>query len=144
MLLVSNNAISQITEKTLNSAGGQTSNSNIYVDFSIGEPLIHEYKSNIFVTEGVLQPFSKSITPTENVIYRLDLFPNPAQNDLFVSLDNANDFIIHIVDIHGRVYSLKLSDRNSIDVSNLAPGIYLLDAFNNISKKVFQSKFIKI
>jgi hypothetical protein len=144
LLIVYNNAISQISERTLNNAGGQASNANFYVDFSIGEPMIYEYKSNIFVTEGVLQPLFKSITSTENIIYKIDLFPNPADNELFVLLDNANDFIIHIVDIHGRVYFLKISDKNSIDISNLAPGIYLLDAFDNISKKIFQSSFIKI
>lgn len=143
-LLVSENVVSQISENVINSSGGQTSNTTIHLVYSIGEPFIYEYKDNLYVTEGLIQPFTKSITSTNNLIQKIDLFPNPTLTELFVLADNLNDYIIQILDLHGRVYPAIITENNSIDTSNLGAGIYLVRVYNNISKIIFQEKFIKI
>ena len=143
LLFVTNNVLGQITERTINNGGGQTSNPNIYIDFSIGEPLINEYIGNIYVTEGVIQPINITPSSTANVNFNLNLFPNPTHNELFLLLDNASDFTYQVIDVHGRVYPTSI-DEKSIDVSNLASGIYLLITSYKKSNKVFQNKFIKI
>ncbi|MBK7806930.1 MAG: T9SS type A sorting domain-containing protein [Saprospiraceae bacterium] len=143
-VIIYTNAKGQISENTFNSSGGQSSNTSFLIDFSIGEPLIHEYTSNIQVTEGVLQPYFEALTKTENEIFRLVIFPNPAQNELFVTQNFPIDFLLQILDIYGRTYPVKVIDEHLVDISNLPPGIYLLDIIDKNSKKVFKSKFIKI
>ena len=67
----------------------------------------------------------------------INVYPNPAQNELNVSgLDNTLGGEIRIHDLLGRrIYSSKISSSSvTIPVSNLIPGMYILEAFSENQK----------
>lgn len=75
------------------------------------------------------------------------LFPNPASNKLFVSMnDPANDvYYIIMRDIQGRALRMlpKPELQNGLDISNLTPGTYLVELTDMKTKTVLTRKFVK-
>jgi hypothetical protein len=58
---------------------------------------------------------------------KLNIYPNPVQNELFFELDNVEFTEMTILDYSGRVVkSITNNTVNSIDVSDLNQGIYIL------------------
>lgn len=57
----------------------------------------------------------------------LILYPNPANNEVALQLDDSNEAKLEILDINGRVLKLQTLDvsQNKVDVSQLPAGIYL-------------------
>lgn len=78
----------------------------------------------------------------ENLVNNLEIFPNPASNELFINgnLQNNDVHQISIVDLTGKtivsrtIQSEVVSER--FDVSNLANGLYLVRIENNRSFRV--------
>jgi hypothetical protein len=77
--------------------------------------------------------------------YILDIYPNPAREQIFVrsSIGSADNAFIHIYDASGRsVKSQKYAGSDAaIDISSFAPGYYLITLVNG--KQQLQKKFIK-
>lgn len=70
----------------------------------------------------------------------LEIYPNPVKNKLY--LKNAlNDSAVSILDLMGRTHLYSSVTNQSVDVSKLANGIYLLIV--NTDKGVVKTKFIK-
>jgi glucuronoarabinoxylan endo-1,4-beta-xylanase len=95
--------------------------------------------------------YSASMLPLEfetlaaenNSNSRLQIYPNPAKNEIFVEWKSA-DAVYSIIDAKGGIvsYKAKLTNgKNRIDVSKLSSGLYLIEITD--SGKSFKSKFIK-
>jgi len=70
------------------------------------------------------------------------IYPIPAKQKLFVDFDSRYSGTVNLVDISGRIvksFVLKSENKLSINVADLANGIYFLKS-NNISKKVLISE----
>ncbi|MGB0888089.1 MAG: T9SS type A sorting domain-containing protein, partial [Vicingaceae bacterium] len=72
----------------------------------------------------------------------IKIYPNPVQNKLFFELDNEEITELEIVDFSGRVVTtIANTSANSVDVSNLPQGIYVLRIFTE--NGITTNRFIK-
>ena len=104
------------------------------------------YSTTNWTDVDVQTSFSTNCTGNVGIkliaINNINIYPNPVQNELFIELDNQEVTNITIIDYSGRVVQVMTNNTaNSIDVSNLTQGIYIL----KISTKegVFTNRFIK-
>jgi glucuronoarabinoxylan endo-1,4-beta-xylanase len=72
---------------------------------------------------------------------KIQLYPNPAKDEIFVTIGNGADY--RIFDAKGSlILTGKFSSgKNRVDVSKLALGVYFIEVGN--SQKIEKSKFIK-
>ena len=84
------------------------------------------------------------ITELKNL--NLNLYPNPAQNELFITAQNTTENLkIKIFNIEGKLLSaqsITLQDQKAIDVSQLLNGIYFLNIEDENGNTTIK-KFIK-
>ena len=74
--------------------------------------------------------------------HEVEVYPNPVQNELFVDVESKQITEISILDYSGRVVkSIVNSTTNSIDVSGLTKGIYMLKVSTKTG--VFTNHFVK-
>ncbi|MBK8564854.1 MAG: T9SS type A sorting domain-containing protein [Saprospiraceae bacterium] len=77
----------------------------------------------------------------------VSLFPNPAQNELFISLDTQakGDYALSIVDMNGKLVKLvKLTTgQNKVGIENIPNGVYLAKVGNN-QIIAFKTKFVVV
>jgi len=76
---------------------------------------------------------------TENSL--IVVFPNPAVDRLYLKSEELNISQIAIIEISGKVVKQSYLNQNSIDVSGLKPGVYVLVI--KTEKGVTQKRFIK-
>ncbi|WP_298520701.1 T9SS type A sorting domain-containing protein [uncultured Kordia sp.] len=68
----------------------------------------------------------------ENELSGLSLYPNPASDIVKIQLPNGiQDIEIEVFDNTGKVIDMQLSADNTIDVSNIASGLYLINITSN-------------
>ena len=71
---------------------------------------------------------------------KITIVPNPTSN--YLNIDSEKEIkSINVIDVAGRVTSIKNFTNNKIDVSNLSNGIYFIEVQTNDG--AFKSKFIK-
>lgn len=83
-----------------------------------------------------------SVLSTEDFINNnaVSVYPNPSENNLTINIDNENLELINIYNVTGKLlFSEK--NKNNIDVSNLAKGLYFIDIFTENNK--YSEKFLK-
>lgn len=76
----------------------------------------------------------------EKTYETLNVYPNPASNNLFFNL-NESEFVINIFDSFGKLI-LQSSNKEMINIQNLPTGLYHL-TINTKQGKSYRSKFIK-
>ncbi len=87
---------------------------------SSGNPNLLAYTSWIYEVESAAENISDN---------RISIYPNPAKDQLFLNLKNESD--ITVVNISGELlYSRKKVINETIDVSQYAPGIYIVNIEN--------------
>lgn len=74
---------------------------------------------------------------------KLTIFPNPAEETLYIQLDNNAINYINVLDIYGRLL-IKTKGINQIDISSLVSGNYFLQIYSRESKTPLYAKFIKL
>jgi hypothetical protein len=82
-------------------------------------------------------------TASEQVAdHMVSLFPNPAQNELTVSLPMAAKLAwIQVADVRGSATSARYLGNGKIDISNLASGVYVITLSDGQSE--YHQKFVK-
>lgn len=84
--------------------------------------------------------FGGTLSLKNNSLYKVSIYPNPAQNIIKISgIDNINT--INIYSVLGKLEQ-RGKNSNSIDVSNLSKGIYILQIVKD--SETIEKKFIKI
>ena len=79
---------------------------------------------------------------TDFEINGLQVYPNPAVNSLKFSLDNLSETSVAVYDTNGRrVLETSIDQNNSIDVSGLNKGVYLIQL--EIEGQTVSKQFIK-
>ncbi len=90
---------------------------------------------------------SLPLTKTETLEKSQDfkLFPNPVHDVMYFNLyyDNMTTYNIKVYNIMGVMLMNFISDHNSIDVSTLDKGIYILQMTSNDNKESITTKFLK-
>lgn len=77
----------------------------------------------------------------EALTVNINVFPNPSTNYLNIGIENNKIEAVEIIDVNGRQLNNHSMNQNSIDVSNLPTGIYLLRI--HAEKEVYVQKFVK-
>jgi len=96
--------------------------------------------SNVSANHEILVTFTTTSGVNDVIANQLQIFPNPAQNELFIK----SDLQIKQVEIYSLTGSLLLSENNfdgKISVSALSQGVYLLKVYTD--KGVSVSKIVK-
>ncbi|MFN6379605.1 MAG: FG-GAP-like repeat-containing protein [Flavobacteriales bacterium] len=120
--------------------GEQTAISKIEICWPSGimdEIFNPEINTTIIAVEG-----ENSVSVQENQTTSFEIFPNPVEDVLTVSLENNNaPARVEIFDINGRLVINQTLQSNQIDVSQLSGGIYTVKLISNnevATKKVYK------
>jgi hypothetical protein len=120
-----------ITTSTINSASQEQWSSFLTINnFTISAAVTNTCAQNV----GIKTNYDNN---------DLKIFPNPAHNDITVSLTNPNlqNYYIVIFDLIGN--EILKSYSKTIKVDQLSSGIYIIKCFSTDSKDIVVSKFIK-
>lgn len=95
-----------------------------------------------FISQGIEVALINGIN--ESALTGLSVYPNPAENTLYVSLQSTSDARVAIIDFNGReVMNAAIQNQKSfnIDISSLAEGMYVIRLTN--SNSVYGKRFMK-
>lgn len=146
-------------QTTINAASNTLQLDGMVFEYSIGEmPMITtERNANLTITQGYLQPFRKNNAPSsdessfDDFAKRLNVYPNPTENVLFIETNNttSTNLDCRILDGAGKTVLQRKEalqegvQKISLDMSSFAVGSYFLllqsDGQNPISYKIQKS-----
>ena len=140
--------VGQITSPSLISSSGDSySNSNVNMDFSIGEVVIETYQNNEILTQGFHQGVLKVVhTGVSELDFATKVYPNPTTNIVIVELEKDITGEILIYDINGKLMISDKLDNERIkqfDFSKFSQGSYLLHININDKKNIYKIQKIK-
>ena len=106
-------------------------NGTIFVVWQNNSSGTIQYRSGTYSITAIKEEIS---------LHVIDIYPNPSSNN--ITINNAIEFDeLKIIDISGKVIKSISSVNNSVDVSDLPNGIYLIKILGN--KETLIQKFIK-
>jgi hypothetical protein len=108
------------------------SNGNVYVVWQ------DNGSSTVKFRKGSYTPASTQVK--DNNITHVSVFPNPAVNNINISIATGSDFETEIFNSLGQSV-IKTENKKTIDVSSLSTGIYLVKITTN--SEIFISKIVK-
>jgi hypothetical protein len=126
-------------------------NSNIPSNF-VSKTRVDVYNNKWFATQGGLAVYNENgIVGVDDLIFGIDeiiVYPNPAQNELNISLNKKDCEQIVITDVLGRVvYQTKLTKTSNsnlkINCTDFSNGLYFVNVLTEqkvLSKKVLIQK----
>ncbi len=143
----------EIEPQIIGAAGDSYQGASMQIDWTIGEPLITSFENEtILLSQGFHQP-TVILTNTSELpvnINFVNIYPNPAIDNINVTIDFAQDQVIELIiyNIKGQKLSLKKCAGSSIaetlNLSNYSPGFYnitfALDAVNYVYPFTIQKK----
>ena len=125
-----------IATGTATALNGETLNISVQTSVMVNDATVTTadvYASNgiIHIIDGVLLPISTSIEEIDNL--DILVYPNPAANQLNISLSSDELLDLTLLDLNGKiVLSRTVSDfSNTIDISRIDAGLYFLRIGNN-------------
>ena len=73
----------------------------------------------------------------------VELYPNPAQNELNMEINLTYDFTLIVYDLRGKQVLLEnmKGGKNSLSIANLTDGLYVYHLINNSGAALFHGKF---
>ena len=148
LLLVSTSTgLSQaISRQVIGSAGEDASLSNSSVSWTIGEPVIETFSSGEY---SLLQGFHgggyviSELGIIEQESLGVNMYPNPAEDHLIIDFEEPQkeSYIFRLVSTNGTQIIRKelpsRTKRETIDLSGLKSGSYIVEIFNSAKKKTF-------
>ncbi len=130
-------------QTTINVTSHSASINGIVYDYSIGEMTMisTERASNLIVTQGILQPNSRT-SKTDEVISKIDfvdfvkVYPNPTSNILFIELTDTENATFQLFDALGKILvdTKSIGMKSRIDLSAFAIGNYNLVVKNDTNQ----------
>lgn len=118
-----------IERSVIGSSGGGFNNSNINVQWTIGETVVATSSAGSqILSQGFHQYYSNSSANVSILHGNIKAYPNPTENVLNLSIENSNETgIITMTDINGKTVKTETwntVEEFSMDLSLLAPGVY--------------------
>lgn len=131
-----------VDNSVINSSGSTLSNSEIILDFSLGELAVNQYdEMEITVSEGFLNGYNSGvINSIENFeLFEMTVYPNPSSRVLNISFNqNKKTGVIHLFHFSGiEVLKKQVNTGDQelqLDVSKLEEGVYYLRTLSDDGK----------
>ena len=143
LLLFSTSVYSQNSEQFIGSSGGDYTNSQAQLSFTLGEVVVETISSSgNMLTQGFQQPNLILTTLIDNSDFEgLNVYPNPFEDILYIEQRVQNEIQISLIDIAGRVVQkYEVSKKKSLlDFSNTTSGQYFLIIKNKRKPQSSQS-----
>lgn len=130
-------------QSVLGSAGGDYSNSQLSVSWTVGEVMTETLKTDShMLTQGFHQGnlVVSRIKQDLSVEFQIKTYPNPVKDLLIIESENPG-FEYQIVNIHGSVISNGIirSSSEEIDFNGFPPGTYFLKVEKQNSHKIIKN-----
>jgi hypothetical protein len=77
----------------------------------------------------------------ESLRNRVNIYPNPAENVLYIRKSADLECHVHIVNMHGQLMG-KYTDESAIDISNYAAGVYYVNITDDTGNTIRNEKVI--
>lgn len=140
LLLIIGTGITNVyAQQAMTASGGNANSNSGSVSYSVGQTTYAKHRGPIHtISEGVQQPYNTVVVAgiektTINPEY--NIYPNPVTDYLILSISNESlkNLSYTIFDINSMIISRKKITRNkeTIDMSELAPSTYFLDIMEN-------------
>ncbi len=111
----------QVTSPSLISSSGDSySNSNVNMDFSVGEVVIETHQNNEVLTQGFHQEILSVHTGVSELNVGTKGYPNPTTSELIVELESNVNGEILIYDINGKLMMTDKLDNERIKQFNFS------------------------
>ena len=125
----------QLTHEVLGSSGGEFSNGNIQLDWTLGELSVETMSvSSVILTEG-FQQAELILVSTKNIDYDVNIisYPNPFLSYINIQKDTDKTLHLECMDVLGRLLKSEMLTENiqQIDLQHLASAIYFLKITDN-------------
>ncbi|MEI6815682.1 MAG: T9SS type A sorting domain-containing protein [Bacteroidota bacterium] len=95
-----------------------------------------------------LYPTYESLNHPHHIGDFIEVYPNPAKNQLTINLLSKGKLVVRIEDITGRqIKTIEFNDESitqSLDISGLSQGVYLIVASDEKNNYIQRTKFIKL
>jgi endoglucanase Acf2/uncharacterized protein YjdB len=101
----------------------------------------HAYTSGATCSSGASEPDGHVSVMSEASVEAFDVYPNPAGNRLHLRAQLQTGDVIKVFDVAGREIRVVIDDDNSIDISTMPSGLYMI-SLTNRQRKV-QKRFAK-
>ena len=152
LLMAALASIGANAQSTLNATGGTGTIGGDTFSYSIGEMvLVNTFQnSNFAVTQGLLQGPIGGLGVEEVLLSEgLEIYPNPVENVIHLqpSFDGGGELSLRLYDLQGRLIVKDQSklqsgtEKQSLDVSILQEGTYLLQATWEQDSRVYKHSF---
>lgn len=134
--------VSTLAGSTAGFADGTEATAKFYFPTSVAT----DAAGNIYVSDRVNHKIRK-ITPQlgvdqNEINSKITMYPNPVTNVLTIQLENGCVIDrINITDLSGKIILTKNQNITTLNVENLAKGIYFLEAFSGVDSYI--CKFLK-
>ena len=120
-----------IKKSGISSGGNLSRVNNTQVIFSIGEIAVQENtQGTTHVSEGFIGPdLRQSLGITDEVLFNdFKIFPNPTADIVHINFTKSSDYTMQVTDMNGKILLVKNTNQpdNTLDISRLARGVYLL------------------
>jgi len=144
-LLPLNALNSDYTWSVINGTGSATIDANgLLSAVNNGTVTVKASADDISGTSGtaIITINNQTIGVDEIEADKINIYPNPVQNELFVEVENEIITQMNIIDFTGKmVKSISNGNSKSIDVSSLNQGIYILEIYSE--NGISNTRFIK-
>lgn len=138
-----------IDRQVIASAGNTISNANHKVTFTIGESIVGKIQNGTIINQGFLAGASSGSTlavDEQLLSTAIKVYPNPVSEILSIDLnDVAGDIKVLMYSLSGQlIKTVKLNaQKNTLNVSHLQSGMYLVNLHFSDNKTVKSFKIIK-
>ena len=130
-----------LTPSLVSSSGSTFNNSNVIIDFSIGEIVINTFNSSSLLTQGFHQEVLKITTELVNIDIKTKVYPNPTTSILNIELERNIIADIMVYDINGKLVikdKLKDEQKKQLEFDFLKQGNYILHINTADKKSIYQ------
>lgn len=128
------------SQSSMSSSGGDISNADGSVAFSIGIPVYTYFDGDGgSITQGVQHTYNveEDLSINENALILMKVYPNPSSD--FITLEYGGAFEYQVLDSKGALIIESGGEKiTQIDMSNLAPATYYIMVTSKLKTKTFK------
>ena len=138
-----------ISSEVIGTAGNDMLSPDVALSYTIGEPAVNYWNvGGKFLTEGFQQNevIITSISESNEAV-NLNVYPNPFATSFNVDFNSGSDYALVVSDGLGRIVKSETDltgiDRYTMDMKNMAAGIYYLNVLDKLHQPVAVYKLVK-